>query len=476
MNAKDNLYDQLVENSKMDFYPMHMPGHKRNTELMQMINPYEIDITEIEGFDNLHQPEGILLELSLRLTNLYGAKKSYPLVNGSTCGILSGISALTKYGDRVIVARNCHKSVYHAIELRGLHPVYYYPPKVEEMSVNGGILPRDIEELLIKHKDIKLVIITSPTYEGIVSDIKEIANIVHAHGAYLLVDEAHGAHFGFHKHFPKSAVQLGADVVIQSLHKTLPSLTQTAVLHSNVDQLNARIQKYLTIYQSSSPSYLLMAGIERCLYILEQNREELFENYYYELERFYQTMSQLKHLRILKRELIGQNGVFDVDPSKITISVRDTNMTGHQLQSILYNRYHIVMEMKTPEYILAMTSIGDKPEGFIRLSEALISIDEHLLIEKPVIESNAETIKPECMMPMSEAMEARSGFIPLQDSMGRICASFICMYPPGSPILVPGERIDKKTVEYIQSIIQNNINITGLGKNNEIEVLHKDRE
>lgn len=457
-----------------------MPGHKRNTELMQMSNPYAIDITEIEGFDNLHQPEGVLKELSNRISRLYGAKYSYPLVNGSTSGILAGISAATKYGDKVIVARNCHKSVYHAITLKGLVPIYLYPPQVEEIPVNGGILPSEMEDVLIKHKDVALVILTSPTYEGIVSDIKGISEVVHRHGALLLIDEAHGAHFGFYEEFPLSAVSQGADIVIQSLHKTLPSFTQTAVLHSNNETLNKRIQQYLSIYQSSSPSYILLAGIDRCISMLEDRKEELFQEYNRLLSEFYLKMKDLKHLRILVPNLVGQYGIYDMDRSKIVISVHNTNLTGHQLHSLLYHNYQITLEMETPNYVVAMTSIGDKEEGFQRLAVALITIDQNSSV--PINKKNAIvnldfSPRPICTILPAKAVEMQREQIPLKDSVGRICAAYISMYPPGTPILAPGETIEEEIIQYIQFIRQNEITITGLCEaNNEIEVLCEDKE
>jgi Arginine/lysine/ornithine decarboxylases len=459
---------------------MHMPGHKRNTELMQMGNPYDIDITEIEGFDNLHQPEGVLKELSNRISQLYGSKCSYPLVNGSTAGILAGISAATKYGDKVIVARNCHKSVYHAITVKGLVPIYLYPPQVENMPVNGGILPSEIEDALIKHKDVALVILTSPTYEGIVSDINEISEVVHRYGALLFVDEAHGAHFGFHEEFPLSAVSQGADIVIQSLHKTLPSFTQTAVLHSNSERLNKRIQQYLSIYQSSSPSYILLAGIDRCISILEDRKEELFQEYNRLLSEFYLKIKDLKHLRVFEPNLVGQYGIHDLDRSKIVISVHNTNLTGHQLHSLLYHDYHITLEMETPDYVLAMTSIGDKEEGFQRLAEALITIDQSITVPTNQINTSSNldfSLRPICSVLPAKAVEMQSEQIPVKDSIGRICAAYISMYPPGTPILVPGEIIEEEAIQYIQFIRRNKITITGLCEaNNEIEVLCEDRE
>ncbi len=467
---------------------MHMPGHKRNTRLCGPFNPYAIDITEIEGFDNLHQPEEILLSLSDRISRIYGSGCSYPLVNGSTAGILAGISAVVKKGDKILLARNSHKAVYHGVILTGTIPVYCYPQKIEGMSPYGGILPEDIEKSLIDNPEIRLVVITSPTYEGVVSDIGTIARIVHEHGAYLLVDEAHGAHFSFHEEFPVSAVRMGADLIIQSLHKTLPALTQTAVLHSNAEELNSRIRKYLAIYQSSSPSYVLLAGIDRCIQLLEEQAGQLFEIYVHRLEQFYQRMKKLKVLKLLRPEIIGQFGAYDLDRSKLTISVQGTAITGHMLHQLLHNKYQIMFEMEAMDYALGMTSICDTEEGFDRLAAALLEIDDSLVIrtQQPAINvNNTDTNKsvtdrwkallpqPKIMLWPFEAWEKPVQNIDFSKSSGLISAAFISLFPPGAPILVPGEEISAELIEYVQSARSQGVTVTGLtGENkNEIEVV-----
>ena len=474
----DRLYDKLMEYSENGDYPMHMPGHKRNLELCGEMNPYGIDITEIDGFDNLHQPEGILLSLSERISRLYSAANSYPLVNGSTSGILTGISAAVNRGDQVLIARNSHKSVYHGVILKDLNPVYCYPQYIEGFGIYGGILPENIEDALIIHPNIKLVVITSPTYEGIVSDIRKIAEITHRYGAYLLVDEAHGAHFGFHKGFPQSAVSLGADLVIQSLHKTLPSLTQTAVLHSNTRELDFRIRKHLAIYQSSSPSYLLMTGIDQCVRLLEERSEELFESYHRRLEKFYQEMNQLKHLRLLRPDQAGKYGIYDMDRSKLTISVRGTGMTGHELHELLHKQYHVMLEMEAMDYVLAMTSIADTEEGFNRLTNALLSIDQGFKESNFAPDSGQQLLQP---VPEKAGTNRRYQITPprigrlpgeawdepvkltaLEESEGLISSAFLSLFPPGAPVLVPGEILSAELIDYILMAKKLGITVTGL--------------
>ena len=228
------LEQKLNELEQSDIYPFHMPGHKR--AFLPFANPYAIDITEIEGFDNLHHATGILQEAQQKAADLYGAKKTYYLVNGSTCGLLAAISAAVPRGEKILMARNCHKAVYHAMYLRQLVPVYLYPEDTA-YGIQGQVTPQMVRKQLKQTPDIRAVVITSPTYDGVVSDIKNIADTVHAYGIPLIVDEAHGAHFGFSQEFPENATRLGADAVIMSVHKTLPAFTQTALLHLCSDRI-----------------------------------------------------------------------------------------------------------------------------------------------------------------------------------------------------------------------------------------------
>ena len=293
----ERLYKKLESYGQSDYYPFHMPGHKRNRASSADDFLFERDITEISGFDNLHHAEGILKDAMDEAAAIYGTDRSWYLVNGSTCGILSAVFATTENGGKILTARNCHKAVYHAICLNRLEAEYLYPEEITEFGINGGIRAEDVRKALEKDAmhcagnsgdvrgkitKIQAVLITSPTYEGVVSDIRAIADAAHEYGIPLIVDEAHGAHLEYADQchsFPKSALEYGADIVIQSLHKTLPCFTQTAILHVKgklVDQ--DRISRYLSMFQTSSPSYLFMAGMERCLKFMEENKGAEEEN------------------------------------------------------------------------------------------------------------------------------------------------------------------------------------------------------
>ena len=533
-----DIYEKLREYSCSDYYGFHMPGHKRNRKVTGADLPYEIDITEIEGFDNLHHPKGILKDLQLRAASLFHSEETYCLVNGSTVGILCGILASTRRGGRILVARNCHKSVYNGIFLQELRPVYVYPQFDRRTGLNGEIRAEDIEGLLNQYKDIQAVVITSPTYDGVMSDVRAIAEVVHAKGIPLIVDEAHGAHFGFHSYFPKNANEKGADIVVHSIHKTLPAFTQTALLHVNGPYADReRVRKYLQMLQTSSPSYVLMAGIGECIRVLEENREEIFGRYVSMLKETRERIDRLSRVRLLRSP--------KYDPSKIVISVdkafvkdeggaAERPMTGWELYHILLERYHLQMEMAAGHYVIAMTGPGDTAEGMTRLVDALTELNEELearqneelkshaemsvergsddrdsdhreneelkFSEEMPTESRNDGAASDCReneeLNFSAEMSAESGgkmwsalpraeqeYTPSQaegrlgemiewcKAEGRISLEYAYLYPPGIPIIVPGERISAEAAALIDKYERQGFAIEGIQEKGRIKVM-----
>lgn len=477
---QEYLDTKLERYSRKEIYPFHMPGHKRKEHAL--MDPYAIDITEIEGFDNLHEPEGVLLEGKERLAELYGAKESFFLVNGSTCGLLAAISAAAKRGDTLLMARNCHKAVYHAAELLELKTEYLYPSITKE-GIQGSIHPADVEEALNRHPEIQAVIITSPTYDGVLSDIETIAKIVHGREIPLIVDEAHGAHLGFSENLPASAVSKGADVVIQSFHKTLPSLTQTAVLHRMSERIAPeRIRKYLSVYQTSSPSYIFMASIDRCVRMMQSRGGRYFAELEKNLEVFYGKVRDLKHLKVLTREDFSKEEAYEIDCTKILIYTGNSNLTGKQLMDILRKDWNLELEMASGYYALALTGIMDTEDGFFRLSEALHTIEEQIkkdFSEKEKKEDDSYLFmkklygRKEAVYSICETEDMKKAEISLDCALGKISASSVSLYPPGIPLLLPGERIDSEFLEGIAKCRENGLHISGLsGTSNErIEVV-----
>ena len=451
------LYDKLKNYSDNGIYPFHMPGHKRNfTNLL----PYHIDLTEIEGFDNLHNAEGCIKAIEDKAAKLYDVNRAFLLVNGATGGILSAIRALTDYGDKVIVARNCHKSVYNAIEICGLNPIYVLPEYSETYGIYTEIKAYTIEHLLFENPDTKLVILTSPTYEGIVSDISDISKICKKYNIKLFVDEAHGAHFPFSDKFPDEAVKCGADVAVVSLHKTLPSLTQTGLLMTNDLSLENKLQENLSVFETSSPSYILMSSIELCIDYISENLSKLSE-YHSNLQEFYLKSKALKNIEILDFNKL--NLKFDL--GKIVIYTGKTTINGIHLAKILREKYHIETEMAYTNYVLAMTSVCDTKEGFSRLLDALVEIDNTCILNQLDKSYSVLTSVPQRVFTSSQKSRYKSKIIDFTSSNNKVSMEYVWAYPPGIPLLVPGEIISEEIIFTINNISENNIEIHSSEKN-----------
>lgn len=461
------LDKSLYAYSRTDFYPFHMPGHKRQVRNECLQNPYAVDITEITDFDNLHHAGGIIKENQDLAAELYHAEKSWFLINGSTAGILAAVSACTSRNGKLLMARNCHKAVYHAAYLRGLETGYVYPSYEPFCGLNGGISPADVEKALEENPDTEAVMITSPTYDGVVSDIEKIAEIVHRHGIPLLVDEAHGAHFAFYPAFPVSALELGADVVIHSLHKTLPAMTQTALLHKKGGRVSEeKLEEFLDIYETSSPSYILMGGISYCLRYVKEQGQEPFAQFWEYLQECRKALGKLRILRLIGKELTEQKDIFDFDASKIVISTAGADIDGPKLHEILRRRYHLEMEMEAEQYVLALTSVMDSREGLQRLTEALLEIDRELE-EKHAPEGfcfieSCHQVHNEQVCPVWKAMESSCRKVSLEESKGAVSAEYVYLYPPGIPLLVPGERISPGFLRHMEELKRQGLALQGM--------------
>jgi arginine decarboxylase len=530
----ERLYKELENYGKSDFYPFHMPGHKRNKACVEGDFPIERDITEIDGFDDLHYSEGILLEAQNALSRMYGTRKSFFSVNGSTAGLLTAISASVKKGGQILVARNCHKAVYHAIYLRELVPTYIYPQSDNDLGINGSISVSRVERCLEENPKIEAVLITSPTYDGVVSDVRKIAETAHRHGIPLIVDEAHGAHFRFSNYFPVSAADLGADVVIQSFHKTLPAMTQTAVLHLCSDRVSEKLlHRFLGIYQTSSPSYILMSSLDACVAKLEKESGRLFDEFTENLETARRQLGKCKYIRLVpapgekfqEEDDTAGTEAFDYDRSKLILSTLHSSLNGPVLAKRLRENYHLEVEMTTENYVLALAAVGDTREGFQRLCKAIEEIDRQEAVQaeknKDVtteipVKNLGDASDPEnqncvkcntndcegfdqkdnrsgdlrngksackCgpmkqLMSISQAMDAPSQICLLEESVGKTAAEFVYIYPPGIPIIVPGEQITGLFTRNVRRYMEQGLNLHGLcgEKNETISVVKEQAE
>ncbi len=423
-----NLYEKLKKYGKKNICPMHMPGHKRKMGLCA-----DIDITEIDDFDNLANPSGILKDLQDSWAKAYGADKAFLSVNGSTGAILSAICAVCKRGDKIIMARNCHKSVYNAAEIMELEVSYVFP----DYDDNGIAKPVGISavsKVISDNPDAKLLVLTSPTYEGVISDIDGICKEAHKYDIPVFVDSAHGAHLKFMQMpFPTDT---GADIASVSLHKTLPSMTQTALLLLKGERVNAEvIKEKMNVFQTSSPSYVLMASMGECLDFVEN--AEAFKDYEKNLNEFYESSANFKKLKIV---------CDNADKGKIVILTNGTDISGNELKEALRKKYKIELEMAYDLYALAMTSVCDRKKDFKRLYNALADIDGKIERKDAKIKKYP---KPQ------KADYDKNGdklYLSYKEAEGKVCVDFVWAYPPGVPIIAKGEVLDKETVNYILNL------------------------
>ena len=450
------LYEKILDYAKRDVMPMHMPGHKRKAGLLPGGIPYNVDISEIHGFDNLHAPAGVLKELSEKAASLYGGGHAHLLVNGSTGGVLAAISACVKPGDHVLIARGCHKSVYNACVLNRLKMVYINKKGGLDTGITGSVFPTEIEEALDEHPDIKLCVLTSPTYEGVVSDIGAISEILHGKNIPLFVDGAHGAHLRF---FDRGydAASSGADITVMSLHKTLPALTQCALLHVREGLVsNEEIRRRLAVFETSSPSYVLLSSIDLCLSFLEE-RGNVFEVYKGVLAEFYLRMERLEKLKILRAG--GADGqVFGMDAGKLVICTNGTALSGVSLMAVLREKYGIELEMAGACHAVAMTSVMDDAAGLTRFADALLEIDGSLeRVSGHAVHHEARL--PRKIAEAHETVGVIGSFKALSESAGQVCLEYIWAYPPGIPLLTPGELLEEGLIADIRAFAEGGVNL-----------------
>jgi len=453
MPINELLYKKI--NSKV--YPFHMPGHKRNSNFLfyDIIN---YDFTELEDTDNLYNANGIIKESLKQISYYFNADESYFLVNGSSGGIIAAILSCVNENEKVIVSRNCHKSVYNALILSGAVPIYIMP-ELTDKGMQGGISPYHLEDIIKENKDISAVVITSPTYEGFCSDIDEISRIVHKYNKILIVDEAHGAHFAFSDYFPESSVSK-ADIVIQSWHKTLPVLTQCSVMHINGNRINRdKLNKILSMVQTSSPSYIFMAYMEKVFCILKYDNS-YFERYVYNIRKLRSYLKEFNTVELLGNELIGKYNIKDIDFGKLVFCI-NSDINGYEVDKTLFEKYNIQIEMSSLHHITLITSIADTSESFDKLYYAIKTLDKKLSYNK-IEYNNIDNVCPNVITSPRKAFYTDIETVEIKKSVGRISAETITPYPPGIPIIAIGELISENIIETIFKYKENSITLTGI--------------
>lgn len=453
---KNNLIDALVKINNEELISFHMPGHKNNKdffkEKLKSLDLIDIDITEIPEADNLHNPKNSLLNSQNRLSKFYDSYKSYFLVNGSTSGILSMIFATTKRNDKILVNRNAHQSVINGILLNGLQPVYIMPEIDEKTGMVLGIHEKILEEKLSSDETIKTVLLTYPSYEGICFDIKKVSKIVKKYDCYLIIDEAHGSHLLSHEKLPVSACKSGADIVVQSAHKNLPAFTQGAFLHLYNKKLEYKIEKYLKIFQSSSPSYIIMASLDASVDYLFTDSHNAMEKLLVNIEEFISKLKKTNY-NVVNWGIYSNRSSFSFDSTKIVISALPLGINGNTLEKILRYEFGIQVEYSTSNFVLLITTILNESQDFEKLLRALLTIQDKY---------KKKSIKPKKVLMLKDIeVKIRPSNIDdynfiikdVNECLGKIAYESVIPYPPGIPLINPGELITKDALKQLRNIV-----------------------
>lgn len=459
---KMTIADFLISHKINNPVSFHMPGHKGNDHIRKygygefLDNILKCDITEIEGADNLFQPEGIIKNTMESYKSLYGVKETKLLINGSSCGLIASILATVKRGEKMIVARNCHKSIFNGVLLGGVKPIYAKPEFIKEYGISGEISVYAIKKLITMNPEAKAVILPSPNYYGVCSDIKEIARLAHENNMLLIVDQAHGAHLKFYNE-AKAAETQGADIVINSTHKTLFSFTESAILNICSDKVDIfELEDKLQAIESTSPSYLLMGSLDINGKILEKNAEELISEWKSNIEYFLKEADGIEGLRIMKHPML--------DETKINLDMSPCGLDGPQLEKRLMEK-GIYPELVSGNIVMCMTGIGNIRGDYTRLLNALKEFSdsaERRDLANPPGECDFNLI-------LKEIPKAKKR-IKVSEGEGEIVAESIIPYPPGIPIACPGEILTAEVIEYIKGLRGKGYKVIGIDVNEKIAV------
>ena len=463
------IINELTQNYESDLISFHVPGHKNGKvynklgykEILDKI--YNLDSTEIIGTDNLHCPEGIIKKSQEKASNIFNSDNTYFLVNGSTCGIYASIMSVCGENDKLIVNRDCHKSVINISTLYGINLVYVKTNTLNNLST--VVCVDDFIEKINENLDAKAVFLTYPTYYGTTYNIKKIIDYAHSKNMVVIVDEAHGTHLELSNDLPKSSIKLGADLIIQSTHKTLPSFTQSSMLHTKGNRINKeKLESYLSTFQSSSPSYILMSSLEIAVDIYEKYGKNLMNELLNNISFFKEELKSFDRIKITN----------NFDKTKIFISV--DYIKGYDLEEKLRYKYNIQVELSNYKGVLLVCSIGNNKKDFIHLKNSLIDIvnsnqqnvnlSDEIDYKKIILQNNI----PNQKISHKQAFYSDKKSVKIENSLGKICGEYVVPYPPGISIISPGEIINEEIINKIIFYRENNLNITGM-KDSKLEFI-----
>ena len=454
VQSKAPIYQALQNFRQMRVVPFDVPGHKRgrgNPELTEFLGErcISIDVNSMKPLDNLCHPVSVIREAEELAADAFGASYAFLMVGGTTSSVQTMVLSVCKRGDKIILPRNVHRSVINALVLCGAVPVYVNPEVDIRLGISLGMKREQVKKAIGENPDAVAVLVNNPTYYGICSDLKSIVEMAHNAGMYCLADEAHGTHFYFGENMPVPAMAAGADMASVSMHKSGGSLTQSSLLLIGPNIQEGHVRQIINLTQTTSASYLLMSSLDVSRRNLVMRGKEVFKKVIAMAEYAREEINAVGGYYAFGQELINGDSIFDFDPTKLSIHTRDIGLAGIEVYDLLRDEYDIQIEFGDIGNILAYLSIGDRPQELERLVSALAEIRRRYQKDISGL-MNHEYIDPEVVMSPQEAFYAKKKSVPLKKSCGCICSEFVMCYPPGIPILAPGERITQDILEYIQ--------------------------
>ena len=459
------IYEALQNFRHMRVVPFDVPGHKHgrgNPELTAFLGEQcvSVDVNSMKPLDNLCHPVSVIHEAETLTAEAFGAAHAFLMVGGTTSSVQNMVLSVCKRGDKIILPRNVHRSVINSLVLCGAVPVYVNPDVDRRLGISLGMKREQVEKAIKNHPDAVAVLVNNPTYYGICSDLKAIVKMAHDAGMYCLADEAHGTHFYFGEDMPVSAMAAGADMAAVSMHKSGGSLTQSSLLLTGSNINPGHVRQIINLTQTTSGSYLLMSSLDISRRNLALRGREVFAKVVSMAHYAREEINAIGGYYAFGRELVNGNSIYDFDPTKLSVHTRDIGLAGIEVYDILRDEYDIQIEFGDIGNILAYLSIGDRPQDLERLVSALAEIYRRYQTDGSSLLSQ-EYIDPEVVISPQEAFYAKKKSVPLEASVGCVCSEFVMCYPPGIPILAPGERITKEILDYIQYAKLKGCSMTG---------------
>ena len=459
------IYEALEKFGKMRVVPFDVPGHKRgrgNPELTRLLGErcVSMDVNSMKPLDNLCHPVSVIREAEMLAAQAFGAAHAFLMVGGTTSAVQSMILTVAKRGEKIILPRNVHRSVMGAMVLCGAVPVYVNPECDHRLGIPLGMSVEAVKKAVAENPDAKAILVNNPTYYGICSDLRSIVEIAHSHGMLCLVDEAHGTHFYFSDELPVSAMAAGADMAAVSMHKSGGSLTQSSLLLTGPAMHEGYVRQIINLTQTTSGSYLLLSSLDISRRNLALRGEEAFKRVAGLARYARKEINLIDGYYAYSKELINGDSIFDFDETKLSVNTLEVGLAGIEVYDLLRDEYDIQIEFGDLGNILAYLSIGDRPRDIERLVSALAEIQRRFA-KDPAGLMKQEYIDPEVAVSPQEAFYADKESLPIMETDGRICSEFVMCYPPGIPILAPGERITRDILNYIQYAKEKGCSMTG---------------